>query len=193
MKTIEIPDDFISGEPFYVAHKLPKNLKQVRLIPISDVHYGNPLCSIKHFRNTRNFIRDNRDCYTVLNGDLIECVTKSSIGGLFDQVGTSQSQRDWIIKELEPIKDKVLGVTSGNHENRVYKETGFDISKDIAEALNAPYRPEGLILKVSAGSGNNSMKNQRYAYWIYFTHGYGGARTQGAKAAKGEKLQCGGD
>lgn len=183
----DIADDFVQGEPYYVAHSLPRNLKEVHLIPVSDVHYGNPLCSVKHFRQTVKYLKENRNAYAILNGDLIECITRSSVGGIFEQKGTAQEQRDFIVKELLPIKDKILGATTGNHEQRIQRETGFDISKDIANSLECPYRPEGLLLKISAGSGNNYTKGRQYAYFIYFTHGYGGARTQSAKAVKAER------
>ncbi len=94
-------------------------------------------------------------------------------------------QRDDMIKFLTPIKDKILGMTTGNHEARI-KEV--DISKDIAKALNVPYRPEGILLKISFGDFNNRTPGKPYTYWGYATHGYGGARTKSAKAVKVERL-----
>ncbi len=81
-----------------------------------------------------------------------------------------------------------MGMTTGNHENRVYQETGIDISQDLACALGIPYRPEGMLLKVSFGDDNNRTSGRPYVYWGYFTHGYGGARTKSAKTVKVERL-----
>lgn len=93
-------------------------------------------------------------------------------------------QRNNMMKSLEPIRDKILGMTTGNHEARIRE---IDISEDIADYLEIPYRPEGILLKISFGSGNNSHPEKPYVFWSYITHGYGGARTNGAKNAKIER------
>ncbi len=177
-----------SGELRYFECKLSPKLKQVRLIPLSDFHKGNPLCSDKHILRQRDFIRDNDSVVTVLNGDLCEAVTKQSKGEIYHQLLTPQEQRDWVIELLLPIKNKVLGVTRGNHETRIWNETGIDICEDIAKALGAPYRAEGILLKIVFGGNNSRHPNKPYSYFIYMTHGYGGARTKSAKAVKVERL-----
>lgn len=178
----------IAGELIYYAHQLSKELTQLLLVPTSDVHYGNPLFSIDHFNDHIKFILDTPECYTVLNGDLCECVTKSSKGDIHKQVGTPQDQKDWIISKLLPIKDKILGMTTGNHEQRIYNESGFDVSKEIARELHIPYRPEGMLIKISFGDRNSSVEGRPFTYWVYMTHGYGGARTKSAKAVKVERV-----
>jgi len=175
------------GELRWYGRILNSKFKEVQIVPISDIHYGNPLCSIKHFIRTRDFIRDNENAYTFLNGDLIEAIIRDSLGDVHTQEGTAQSQRDFIIDLLLPIQDKILGMVSGNHENRIYNKTGVDISKDIASALKIPYRPEGMLVKVIFGAGNNRTKGAPFTFWGYFTHGYGGARTKSAKAVKVER------
>ena len=169
----------------YYAVSLPASLKQVRIVPTSDIHFGNPSCSLKHLDKHIEYIKNNHDVYTFLNGDMIECVTKNSKGEIHKQAGSPGKQRDFIIKKFEPIKNKVLGVTQGNHEERI---EDIDVAGDIAKALGCPYRAEGMLLKISFGSGNSSHPNKPYVYWGYFTHGYGGARTKSAKAVKAERL-----
>ena len=94
---------------------------------------------------------------------------------------------NWIADKLEPIKHKILGMTMGNHEERIWKEVGIDITKDIAQRLNVPYRHEGILLKISFGSNNKGVPDRPYVYWAYATHGYGGAKTKSAKAVKVER------
>lgn len=180
--------DKVEGELRWFGKVLDSELKRVRIIPLSDLHYGNPLCSIKHFERMVDFILDNEDTYTILNGDLCESTIKTSKGDLFKQVGSPQDQRDWVIERLLPIKDKILACTIGNHEMRIYNESGMDICKDIAEALGVPYRPEGILLKISFGDQREQSSHRPYVYWGYATHGYGGARTKSAKAVKVERL-----
>jgi hypothetical protein len=175
-------------ELFYYAVTLSMELKQAKIVPVADTHYGNPFFSEPHLDRTIEYILVNDDVFAVLVGDLFECITRSSIGDVYTQVGTPQDQRDWVIRKFTPIKHKILGMTAGNHEARVQREVGLDLSADIAKALNVPYRNEGIALKVSVGSGNESHQDRPYTYYLYATHGYGGARTKSAKAVKVERL-----
>ncbi len=181
-------DEVLAGELKYYAWTLSPTIKELFLVPISDAHYGNPLYSEKHFARQIKTIQETRNMYAILNGDLCESTIKASKGDIFNQVGTPQKQRDDIEKKLKPIRHKILGMTTGNHEYRIYRETGVDISKDIAKALKIPYRPEGMLLKISFGDNNNYTTGRPYTYFIYFSHGYGGARTKSAKAVKVERM-----
>ena len=169
--------------------RLDSQFKHLRIVGLSDVHYGNPYCSTKHFKKAVQFVADNPDVYCIFVGDLCESTIKTSKGEIYKQVGTPQKQRDWFIEEaLIPLKGKILGMTSGNHENRILNEVGIDISEDIAKAYKVPYRAEGILLKIKFGNGNNRVAGKPYVFWSYFTHGYGGARTKSAKAVKAERL-----
>ncbi len=167
---------------------LSSELNEARIIILSDLHYGNPYCSVKHFQRTLDFIKNYDDVYCFLNGDLCEAVTKISKGDIYKQKVTPQEQRNDIIDLLNPIKHKILGMTTGNHENRIYNETGIDLSEDIAQTLKVPYRPEGMLYKLSFGDGNHRTKGKPFVFWSYITHGYGGARTKSTKAIKVERL-----
>lgn len=166
---------------------LPKELKELQVIILSDLHYGNPYCSIKHFLRTVDFIKNN-NCYCFLNGDLCESVIKTSKGEIYKQVGTPDDQKHQVVDWLLPIKDKILGMTTGNHENRIYESAGTDISAYIAERLEIPYRPEGMLFKILLGGGNSSHPDKPFVFWAYISHGYGGARTKSAKAVKAERM-----
>ncbi len=175
------------GELRWFGKILSPELTEVKIIIISDLHYGNPYCSVKHFARTIKYILENENCYCLLNGDLCESSIRTSKGDIFRQVGTPQDQRDWVTEQLAPIQDKILGAVTGNHENRIYNETGIDISLDIASFLGVPYRPEGMLFKLSFGSGNSRHENRPFVFWSYMSHGYGGARTKSAKAVKVER------
>lgn len=174
-------------ELVYYHRRLPKDIETLSLIPLSDAHFGAPNFSLRHFNATINYIKEHPSVYCILNGDLLDTALPSSVGDIFAQVDTPQKQRDWMISKLLPIKDKVLAMTTGNHENRIYKVAGFDVSKDIADALGCPYRPEGMLLKISFGGGNSRHPDAPYTYFVHFQHGYGGARTDGAKLTKGQR------
>lgn len=179
--------EVIDGELIYYQVELDPEIKILKTVAISDAHYGNYLFSESNFLKTLDYIKTTWDAVGFLNGDLCESTLKSSKGDIFKQVGTPQDQRDWMIEHLYPIRKKLIGITDGNHEDRIYRETGIDITKDIALALDLPYRPGGMLLKVMFGKGNSRHPDKPFVYWDYFTHGYGGARTSGAKSVKVER------
>ena len=179
------PDPIGEMEFTYYAVDLSPSLKQVKIAPTSDIHFGNPTCSLRHLNQHIEYIKADPEMFTFLNGDMIESVTRFSKGEIHKQATSPGKQRDFIIKLFKPIKHKVLGVTQGNHERRI---EDVDVAGDIAEALGVPYRAEGMLLKISFGGGNSRHPEKPYVYWGYFTHGYGGARTKSAKAVKVERV-----
>uniref|UniRef100_A0A6M3LJ42 Hint domain-containing protein n=1 Tax=viral metagenome TaxID=1070528 RepID=A0A6M3LJ42_9ZZZZ len=179
------PDPSAEIQFEYVAVDLSSSLKVVRIIPTCDAHYGNLYFSEKHFNEQIDYILNVPEAYTVLNGDLVECVTRFSKGDIHKKIGTAGDQRDYMIEKLMPIKHKILAVTQGNHEARI---EDVDVSKDIAKALGVYYRAEGAMVKISFGGGNSGHPEKPYVYWGYCTHGHGGARTKSSKAVKVERL-----
>lgn len=180
--------EYISGELIYYAYEFSKTFTEFFVLPLSDFQFGDPMFSEKHLDRAIDFIASHGNCATFLGGDLCDSVIKSSVGNIYKQIKTPQDQRDWVIDKLTPIKAKILGCITGNHEDRIARETGIDISEDIAKQLGVPYRPEGMMIKISFGSFYDNRETRQYPYWGYFTHGYGGARTEGARIAKAQRV-----
>jgi hypothetical protein len=181
----------LEGELRFYVCNLPSSFDRLHIIPVSDAHLGDPLFSEKHFLRTLKYIHDTPHVRAVLVGDLLNSVIVGKPGNIFRQtIASPQDQRDVMIKYLLPIKDKILGMVTGNHEARIMDTCGVDLSADIAHALNIPYRAEGIGLKIKFGMGASYHHSERYpcVYYLYMTHGYGGARTTAAKAVKGERL-----
>jgi predicted phosphodiesterase len=178
----------VGKEILVYQRTLPKELKQVIVISLGDVHVGNPNFSEKNFLKLIEQIKSDERYYLILNGDLIENINKDSVGDIFTQFLTPQAQIDYLIDHLSPIKHKILGMCDGNHEDRTYKKTGISISLNIARALECPYQSEAIYLWVSFGEGYNYDKSKSYNYVIYSTHGYGCARTEGAMMMQAVRL-----
>lgn len=89
---------------------------------------------------------------------------------------------------LEPVKDKVLLITQGNHEARTYRNDGIDLTAMVAMRLGLAdlYCREGglLFLRFGRPSDRHGDKAKRMLYSIYATHGSGGGRKEGAKAIR---------
>jgi hypothetical protein len=158
------------------------------LFGICDLHLGNPFCSLPHFLELRDYIATTPNAYAICIGDLIEANLLDSKGSAWDQIITPSKQKRAVIEILKPIKHKILGMTSGNHEARIYRNTSTDVSEEMATELGVPYFPDGIYLKVTFGSSNYSLPDRGYSFWVYGTHGWGGARRIGSKVVKVEDL-----
>ena len=85
---------------------------------------------------------------------------------------------------FEPIKHKILGVCSGNHERRSYKTDGIDLLYFMCAELGIADRYDycSCLLFIRVGELTKN-KNRKACYTLYMTHGDGqGGRTIGGKA-----------
>ncbi len=172
---------------------LSRDLKRIEIIPLSDTHLGDKHCDEKLIKERINYIKNNKEAYCILNGDLINNATRKSVSDIYSEVLSPMEQIERALDVFEPIKDKILAITQGNHEFRTYKTEGIDIVKLIAHQLGIAdrYAPEGAFLFIRFGKRSNGMKEtkgsgkvRKMCYTIYCTHGMGGGRKEGAKAIR---------
>lgn len=115
-------------------------------------------------------------------GDLIENSTRESVGsGVYEQTMDPQQQMLSIIDILEPLSKKnlILGMITGNHEERTRKDSGFDPTIIMARSFQVPYLRYGAFIKLRCGSMN---------YIVYATHGSSGSKYTHTKLAAAMKL-----
>ena len=175
---------------------LPRCQSEVYITVVSDWHLGDKHCKLDEIRDTIEQIKTRDDMYVLINGDIINNAIKSSVSDIYSEKMNPMEQIELAYELLEPIKDKILGITSGNHENRSYKESGVDLMSFLATKLGLidRYDPIGICLFLRVGemkkpsTGKPDQKRQ-VCYKIYMTHGSGGGRTEGAKINSLIRLQ----
>lgn len=135
--------------------------------------------------NTRlTAIEQDDRALVVLNGDIMNTAVRTGVSDIYGEVAPPMSQIETATRLLEPIKHKIIGGDTGNHENRVYKNDGIDMMRLIMRQLGIEdrYSPEGILMIVRLGW---SHRNHRpICYTLYATHGSGGGRKEGAKAIR---------
>lgn len=169
-----------------IKHDLSEDIDKLKLYSISDLHVGEKNFDEKMFREFVKMLQKDKNAYCILAGDLMNNAIKSSVSDIYEDVMSPHAQKRWLKKELEPIKDKVLAIVTGNHEYRSKKTNDEDIMEDIAEHLGLLdiYTPVECIIKLTFGrAGRNKQM-----YSIYVTHGSGGGGTPGAMINKIERL-----
>lgn len=170
-----------------IKRRLGDNIKEITIIPISDVHIGDKNSNTKAFKEVIERIKNEPNTYTIINGDLCNIALKSSKSDVYSDELSPMEQVLEVIKYLEPIKDKILVMSNGNHEDRITKETNIDVLYLVAKQLKIEdrYSPSWWYLYLSFGQNN---KHQQVLYTITGYHGYGGGSTTGGKANKVKKM-----
>ena len=169
--------DKLEKELESTSHKSPRlivknfNQDEVKLIPLGDVHLGDKSCDKKLFEGTLQYIEESGS-QVIGMGDLINAGTKSSVSDIYSEVGNPMTEFEEMIEYLEPIKKNIFGLLYGNHEYRIWKESGINITKMMAKELDTKYLGFACFTKLKVGKQN---------YSIYATHGSSGAWTPEGK------------
>lgn len=170
---------------------LPRELTHVNLHVLADLHIGDRYCDDQLAQRRVKAIADDPAAYLILNGDILNNAIKASPSDIYGEIMSPIDQLTYVTKLFEPVQDKIIAITSGNHESRTYKQDGIDIMRLFARQIGKEdrYAPEGILvfLRFGATSRNkkdSSGKARMVRYVIYATHGSGGGRKEGAKAIR---------
>lgn len=172
---------------------LPRTIDILELHIFADEHIGDEHSDLKRLLDRIECVKNTPNAYCILNGDVIDNATKTSIGDTYAQVFNPMEQLAKAVEIFEPIKDKILCITHGNHENRTYKKEGINLSYLIATQLGLSdrYTPTSAVLFIRLGENsrgwresNGSGKLRQICYSLYVLHGSGGGRKEGAKAIR---------
>lgn len=154
---------------------------ELKLIPLGDIHLGDPNCNIKKLEGTVDYIKKSKDTIVIGMGDYINAALKNSVSDVYSSKYTPEEEYELIIDILNPIKDKFLGLLTGNHEHRIKKDTSIDMTKLMASELDVPYFGWSCFLRLTVGK-NPSNHGHNPTYSICATHGGSGATTESGRA-----------
>ena len=165
---------------------LSQDLKQIELHTFADEHIGDAQCDMARLKERIKYVAETPNAYCILNGDILDNASRSSIGDIETRELNIMGQIQHGVELFTPIKDKILCITNGNHENRAYRKEGVDISRLVALQLGLGdvYSPTSALLFLRFGKMSSHHQNRRALYTIYCNHGSGGGRKEGAKAIR---------
>jgi len=169
-----------SHKKLYI-HTLELNSKrEAQLMWWGDVHYGAPTCQIEMAREKLDYCL-KRHIYVIGMGDYIEMATRVSPGeSLYAQRRVPQSQVEYMTEMLIPVAKKglLLGLHTGNHEDRCFNLTGINIAKNMCRELShySPHR-----CKYFDYSAFHLINVGKQKYDMFTAHGSSGSRTPETK------------
>ena len=170
-----------------MAVSLPTEIDALKLEIFADLHIGDRQCDIQLIRNRIEAVAEDPTAYCLLNGDLLNNATKTSVSDCYSESLPPMEQIQQAVELFEPVRDKILAITTGNHERRTYNKEGIDLMEVFARQIGLydRFSPGAALLFVSFGSESRRKSDGRkMTYSLLINHGSGGGRKEGAKAIR---------
>jgi UDP-2,3-diacylglucosamine pyrophosphatase LpxH len=143
-------------------------------VHFSDVHLGSKYHDEDLFRYHMDWVLEQHNSgITVVaidGGDLCETATRDSVGaGPFDQDEIVQQQMERAYEIYKPLAEAgiLIGLHRGNHEYRVFKHSGLDITRTLARQLGVAYFGDAV---------GHLWRVGKESYVLYTCHGTSGAQ-----------------
>lgn len=163
-----------------------------RFYPIGDTHLGASDCDEQELAHTIKRVKEDPFARVILMGDIADYISRSDkrfeSGGLSDWIPTSaistigKVQVDYAIEMFSPIKDQIIVALHGNHEGTFVKHYGFDVHEMFCNALGVRNGQYSSFFRMNFIRETKDGKPSTHRVWdIFAHHGYGAARTKGAK------------
>ena len=169
-----------------IKAELSRGIDILELHIFADEHIGDDNCDVERLKARINYVANTPNAYCIMNGDIVDNASRSSIGDIEAREFNIMGQIEKAVELFAPIKNKILAITNGNHENRSYRKEGFDISKIVAAQLGIAdkYAPAAATIFLRFGETSGHEHNRLLRYTLYVNHGSGGGRKEGAKAIR---------
>lgn len=166
-----------------VCIALGEDVRSIELHAFSDWHIGDKHCKMHAIQEHIKYIAETPNAYVICNGDLINNATTASVSDSYAEKMPPMEQLETLCGLLEPIKDRILLMTQGNHESRTYRADGVDLTAVVAQQLGIAerYVREGGVLFLRFGKLNSHNHCRKVRYAIYCSHGSGGGKKEGSK------------
>jgi hypothetical protein len=185
----------VKGEVNIVKANIKRH-SNIYLVPLGDFHWDEPQSDHEAIQDYVRWIAGQDNAYTILVGDLFTMTTKTSAADIFEMGEPAQTIElvppDQTLNELtellKPIAGKILASCSGNHElKNMFRVVGADYNYRLMHDLGIEerYSRDGGVLYIKT---KPLSRHDKSFFSIVYIHGWGGARTRGAKIRKLEFL-----
>ena len=162
-------------------------IESASVLPLGDFHLGDPHSDFKKIQEWLEYLKKTENAYCILNGDLMDSAIKSSIGDIYGANLQPMEQLKQCVTLFEPLKEKILAVLPGNHENRHFRTNGVDLTEIMCSQLGIAerYAPASALLFVRLGAYHIPGRHGKpILYTVYVSHGSGGGRKEGGKVQR---------
>ena len=111
-----------------ISYTISPEFDEIELHILADLHLGDKHCRMDDIQKQIDRIKDTENAFLILNGDIVNWASKTSISDCYAEELTPMEQIKRFSDLFEPVKDKIVAVTQGNHEGRIYRTEGVDLT-----------------------------------------------------------------
>lgn len=162
------------------------------LIPIGDLHRGDRHLSSRGLTKLKGYfdwIMERPNAFIFLMGDILNVAGKSSKSNPGHSRMSGSEEYKASVKLFEPVKSRIIGCITGNHEQRMDREFSFNPLEPFCEQLGIQYCGFSSCIKIRVGQRKEAPNQYEQVYWGFAHHGTGGGGTLGAALNRKTKLQ----
>ena len=110
------------------------NKKLLKILPLSDLHYGATTFNEGLFEKWLEVARFSKNKAIILNGDLLEFLDANRFYKPKNYVDVNE-QLEYVIDSLKPFRKDIIANLNGNHGTRTKKQYDLDTDQLIGDAL----------------------------------------------------------
>ena len=159
---------------------------ELYIVPLQDLHIGDPRFREDIFQAIKAWLLKGPNRYAIINGDIFNVALKHSVSSVYEDTMNPREQLRYGRKLFDGLQGRILSATTGNHEERITRETSIDIMEEFAEWLGCAYDPAGVFVKIKFGK--DTRHSDPVVYGLYHTHGSSSAQLIGGKALSMERI-----
>lgn len=156
----------------YVTWNFGRRYGTLELLHITDTQFGHIECQVDRIIEYRDWVLKEPNRFVLFGGDMVDAATVLSPGQPWENIAGPQSQVFRFCELMAPLRGRILGYVSGNHERRSVKTFG-DLGILIATLLRVPISTGRQLIDIEFGAHR--------PFTIDLWHGSGASRTDGAR------------
>jgi len=117
--------------------------ESVEIVSMGDLHTGDAHCEWTMIRSAVDWLKEAANRYAVIPGDVFNTAILNSVSlDLSEPPMPVMDARHLLARILEPVRDRILAIVPGNHDDRLIKSSGEDSVDALACELGLPYFPK---------------------------------------------------
>jgi predicted phosphodiesterase len=155
-----------------------------KIYPIGDIHGGAVQCAEDEVKKQVALVGTERNSYIIGMGDWADAILKNdrrfdshSLAPWVEKDNILESQRKWLRTVFEPVKNKIICILTGNHEETIHLFHQDDFIRNLCDDMGVRYGGYQCFLNLTFDRKNSS---ESHKYIFHLWHGAGAAQSDGA-------------
>lgn len=161
------------------------------LIPIGDLHRGDRHLSARGLKKLKGYcdwVMSKPNAFIFLMGDILNVASRGSKTNPFESMSGDEEYAK-AIELFRPYASRIVCAITGNHENRMHKDYGFNPLIPFCNELGIPYGGYSTAIHIRVGLRKGEKKQYHQSYWGFVHHGTGGGGSLGSALNRKVSLQ----